>query len=74
MEAERRLNCGIISEIANYEVFLNTETHITVRILIAYKIFKQAHALEFFSSYSKRIDIIKLMYLPSYNITSKERP
>lgn len=41
MEAERRLNCGMISEIANYEVSLNTETYITVRILIAYKTFKQ---------------------------------
>ena len=48
MEAERRLSCGIISEIANYEVFLNTETYITVRILIVYKTFKQAYALEFF--------------------------
>lgn len=51
MEAERRLNCGNISEIANYEVFLNIETYITVRILsdVEFKTFKQAHyALEFF--------------------------
>lgn len=48
--AERSLDCGITSEIANCEVFLNIETYITVKFLsdIEYKTFKQAYALEFF--------------------------
>lgn len=76
MGAERSLDCGIASDIANCEVFLNIETYITVKFLsdIEYKTFKQAYALDFFSSCLERVDIIKLTYLPSNNIASKERP
>lgn len=50
MGAERSLDCGITSEIANCEVFLNLESYITVKFLsdIEYKTFKQAYALDFF--------------------------